>query len=78
MLYGDDANRLYPAPLNALGPPHGPSKDKLYEGRRPVLIRLIWRTYTEIRPGVALHRDQGRIRVEWSPGRGTTRYTWLA
>lgn len=57
-------------------PPHGPSKDKPYEGRRLVLIRLVWRTHTEIRPGVALHSDQGRICVEWTPTRGVTRYTW--
>ena len=71
------SERLYPAPLNALGPPHGPSKDKLYEGRRLVLIRLVWCTHTEIRPGVALHSDQGSICVEWNPARGVTRYTWL-
>lgn len=62
-----DADRLYPAPLNALGCPPGPSKEKLYEGRRLVLVRLVWRTHTEIRPGVALHSDQGRVQVEWSP-----------
>ena len=78
MLYEGEADRLYPAPLNELGCPPGPSKDKLYEGRRLVLVRLVWRTHTEIRPGVALHSDQGRVQVEWSPGGEQTRHTWLA
>lgn len=71
------SEHLYPAPLNALGPPYGPS-GKAYQGRRLVLARLVWPHHTDIVPAVALWAESGRVCVEWHPRRGLTRQTWLA
>lgn len=70
-------DRLYPLPLNACGPPPGPS-GKGYSGRRLVLARLVWRTHTEVIPAVVLWRENGRVCVEWEPRPGgPKRLTWL-
>lgn len=71
-------DHLSPAPLNALGPPRGPGAAKEYQGRRLVLVRLVWRSFTEVRPGVAVWAEAGRVCVEWEPRRGTKRLTWVA
>lgn len=68
---------VYPAPLNAVGRPPGAS-GKRYFGRRLVLARLVWRTHTDVVPGVAVWREQGRVCVEWEPHPGAPkRLTWL-
>ena len=68
---------VYPAPLNAVGRPPGAS-GKRYFGRRLVLARLVWRTHTDVVPGVAVWREQGRVCVEWGPHPGAPkRHTWL-
>jgi hypothetical protein len=68
---------LFPAPQNAVGVPPGAS-GKGYFGRRLVLARLVWKTHTEVVPGVVLWREQGRVCVEWEPRPGAPkRLTWL-
>lgn len=68
---------LYRAPLNALGKPPGAS-GKGYFGRRLVIARFEWPSYTELVPAVVLWRESGRVCVEWEPHPGTPkRHTWL-
>ncbi len=70
--------KLYRAPLNAVGKPPGAS-GKGYYGRRMVLARLVWADHTDIIPAVVLWREGGRVCVEWEPHRGAPkRHTWLS
>ena len=74
-----DDDRLYPAPRNAIGPPHGADKDGRAGAGRVLIARFDWPSGAVVQPVEALWISGDRVLVEWPLDwqRVERRRTWL-